>query len=144
VVRGALFQEGDVAQIGPCLLRLYLGKEGRALTYEPSEVVLLDTPTPVVETPRDHRFIDAFGSIIQVPQGSSIVGRGAGAQIRLDYDARVSAQHALLEAAPSILRLQPLDPVSPTCVNGEVLAGPVHLQDGDRITVGATTLQYRN
>ena len=143
-VREALFQEGEVATIGPCQLRMFLGKEGRSLTYEPSSVTFLDVPSPVVETVKDHRLIDPFGAILQLPQGSSILGRGDSAQIRLDYDARISPQHALLEIVPGAAYLQPLDPANPATLNGELITGNVQLEDGDRIKVGNTTLHYRS
>jgi predicted component of type VI protein secretion system len=143
-VHEALYQEGDVAQVGPCLLRLFLGLEGRSVAYEQPEVVLLDTPTRVQETPRDHRLIDPFGGIIQLPQGNSILGRGAAAQIRLDYDGRISHQHALLQVSPGTATLSSLDPANLTSVNGHHVSNPVELQNGDRILVGATSLQYRS
>ncbi|AIE85082.1 FHA domain-containing protein [Fimbriimonas ginsengisoli Gsoil 348] len=144
--REALLREGDVVGVGPYFLRLVLGREGRTMSYDPTEheVVLIDNPQPIAEASLDHRLIDPFGKVIPLSLGSWVVGRGEGAQIRLDYDGRVSRQHALLEVLPNGASLQDLGGANGTSVNGDRLTRSVSLKDGDRVTVGGTTLQYRS
>ncbi len=73
-----------------------------------------------------------------------VIGRSSAAEIPLTWDARVSRAHATLERmVDGWTVIDDGRSLNGTFVNDERLLGRRRLQPGDRITVGATTLVYR-
>ncbi len=72
------------------------------------------------------------------------IGRRAGNEVALEWDAQVSRVHAALERVGDAWVLMD-DGLSHngTWVNGERLSGRRRLEDGDTISVGATVVAFR-
>ena len=79
---------------------------------------------------------------VVLPPGDSTIGRHPLARVMLD-DTCVSRRHARLRVTGSSAVLEDLGSHNGTIVNGERIAGPVTLRDGDEITIGTFTLQFR-
>jgi DNA-binding winged helix-turn-helix (wHTH) protein len=75
-------------------------------------------------------------------QGSSVIGRGRDATIRLD-SVGVSRHHARIVVSGDEARVEDLDSKNGTFLQGERVARPTLLKDGDEIRVGPVALTFR-
>jgi hypothetical protein len=101
-------------------------------------------PTPPVQplhTARQARLISSDGRQFAVAIGSTVIGRGEGAQVRL-ADVGISRQHARLDYDGSRMVLTDLGSTNGTTVNGNRINAAA-LQHGDVIQLGTTTLTFR-
>lgn len=85
---------------------------------------------------------------VEVPVGmefpllaAATIGRAEHNLVRLP-DAYVSSQHALIFLKEGRRALRDRGSTNGTLLNGRALTEDVFLRDGDRITIGTTTLQY--
>jgi ABC-2 type transport system permease protein len=70
-----------------------------------------------------------------------LIGRPADGEGPLGGDAELSRQHARITRAHDVLTIEDLGSTNGTRVNGERISGPRHLQPGDLIIVGNTTIE---
>lgn len=93
-------------------------------------------------------FRDDEGRLRIIPTGglgqTLTLGRAAGMDLSISWDAEVSALHAELHGlgGESTIVDDGLS-TNGTFVNGQRIRGRVRLRDGDRIRVGHTTIAYR-
>ena len=73
---------------------------------------------------------------------SSVLGRGATATVRLQ-DREVSRKHSRIDCVDGHYVLSDLGSSNGTYLNGQRIAGPAPLKDGDEIVVGVTRLEFR-
>lgn len=150
----AYLNDGDAFQVGQSILRFRMDGRKRvpahtgAVETKPYAAPAQATPTPVpaptpVAIAVEHRLVDPFGNVHTLPQGPSVLGRSADAQIRLEFDKTVSRQHALLTPVRNGVSVRPLSASNPTYLNGQAISGDTTLQPGDQIKVGTTILTYR-
>jgi pSer/pThr/pTyr-binding forkhead associated (FHA) protein len=81
------------------------------------------------------------GRILQLTPPSVVIGRGAEADLRLP-DTGVSRRHVELHVDDEAVTLVDLRSTNGTSVNGRRVERTV-LSDGDRISLGGSTLIYR-
>jgi len=108
----------------------------------PAQVSSAPTPpvTPL-HTARQARLISSDGRQFAVAIGSTVIGRGEGAQVRL-ADVGISRQHARLDYDGTRMVLTDLGSTNGTTVNGNRITAAA-LQHGDVIQLGTTTLTFR-
>jgi pSer/pThr/pTyr-binding forkhead associated (FHA) protein len=108
----------------------------------PAQISSQPTPpgTPL-HTARQARLISSDGRQFAVAIGSTVIGRGEGAQVRL-ADVGISRQHARLDYDGSRMVLTDLGSTNGTTVNGNRITAAA-LQHGDVIQLGTTTLTFR-
>jgi DNA-binding winged helix-turn-helix (wHTH) protein len=75
-------------------------------------------------------------------EGENVIGRDPEAHVWLDQ-AGVSRRHARITIAGNEVQLEDLASKNGTTIGGKKMAGPVPLEDGDRIGLGASTAVYR-
>jgi pSer/pThr/pTyr-binding forkhead associated (FHA) protein len=94
-------------------------------------------------TPRPHprRHLEAAGRRIDLDEGIVHVGRGLGADLRLDHPS-VSRRHAVIVQRREEVRLLDDRSVRGTFVNGRRIFAAT-LCDGDEIGLGDIRLVYR-
>ena len=80
--------------------------------------------------------------LLRLPAGPTHVGRGFGADLRLD-DPAVSRRHAIVVSDDDGVRILDDRSANGTRVNGRCVARAV-LADGDVIVVGRVALTYRD
>jgi pSer/pThr/pTyr-binding forkhead associated (FHA) protein len=101
-------------------------------------------PTPPVQplhSSRQARLITSDGRQFAVAIGSTIIGRGEGAQVRL-ADVGISRQHARLDFDGTRVVLSDLGSTNGTTVNGNRINAAA-LQHGDVVQLGTTSLTFR-
>jgi hypothetical protein len=76
-------------------------------------------------------------------RGRTRLGRGADCELVLD-DARASREHAAIEPQGERWRIADLGSSNGTWLNGERIAGPRPLLDGDLVQIGGTRLRFRS
>jgi len=81
---------------------------------------------------------ESLGQTFRVDHSEIVIGRAADAAIRLQDDG-VSRRHARIVQAGGEPRIEDLDSVNGTLVNGRRVRSAV-LRDGDKIQVGSTTI----
>ena len=80
------------------------------------------------------------GMIYDIGEGA-VLGRGDGAEIRLD-DPYASARHAQLVLQAGVVVLEDLGSTNGTYLNEELLQGPAPLHNGDRVRIGDSEFSY--
>ncbi|MGF1527317.1 MAG: diguanylate cyclase domain-containing protein [Candidatus Competibacterales bacterium] len=80
-----------------------------------------------------------ISKVYPVSFGEWLIGRGGDAVINLN-DGGVSRRHAKVVRQDLVVTLEDLQSVNGTFVNGERLTCPQRLLDGDKITLGKTTV----
>lgn len=80
--------------------------------------------------------------VVLLTRPVTVVGRGTDAELRL-ADTGVSRAHAELRVEGDTVRVVDLQSTNGTLVNGRRVREAV-LSDGDRLDIGATTLQFRS
>lgn len=112
----------------------------------------LDGPTPLARSEvyvtyraeaHEHppRLVFRDGQAVVLPTGVAVVGRDAGATVRL-VDSQVSRRHAELVTTATGASLRDLASTNGTTVNG-VPVEQVDLRDGDVIGFGGVELEFR-
>jgi diguanylate cyclase (GGDEF)-like protein len=81
----------------------------------------------------------SVGEIYALKQAESLIGRGQSAAIRIEDDG-ISRRHAKVVVEGKDVYVQDLKSVNGTLVNGELVTARRLLADGDKITLGATTI----
>jgi len=79
------------------------------------------------------------GVEFRLGNGTHIVGRDAGAEIRLD-SAKVSRQHARVVVSGADLTIEDLGSTNGTFVGGELINGVTVLHHGNQVHVGPVAL----
>jgi predicted component of type VI protein secretion system len=80
------------------------------------------------------------GMIYDIGEGA-VLGRGDGAEIRLD-DPFASSRHAQLILQAGVVVLEDMESTNGTYLNEELLAGPAPLHNGDRVRIGDSEFTY--
>jgi hypothetical protein len=75
------------------------------------------------------------GSVLPLTSGRQLVGRAAGADLRID-DPHVSARHAVITAVGDRVRVEDLGSSNGTWLGGERITGTRMLHAGDIVTFG--------
>ena len=85
-----------------------------------------------------------LGGVHSVPlrEGVATIGRDSTTTVPLQTP-KASWHHARLEVSADHVRLEDLGSKNGTHVRGERITGPIDLQDGDDIIIGATRLVFR-
>ncbi len=110
-------------------------QSGRTMVYEAAELPNLPAvaPTSAVLEAGDRRYA--------LSGDSMVVGRGSTADIRLD-DPNISRAHAEFRRDGDRWTIADLGSTNGTSVNGQQLAAPAHLADGDSVELGGATLRF--
>jgi pSer/pThr/pTyr-binding forkhead associated (FHA) protein len=139
----AWLQGGETIQVGSFSLVFLLKGQNAPAYFAPAPApVVAKVVAPVVPV-LSHRLIDGFGSIYDLPTGAGEIGREATVAVGLVHDGLVSRRHARVTVAGDRAVVEDLGSRNGTSVNGEQVAGPRELRDGDVIEVGASRLTYR-
>jgi hypothetical protein len=118
-----------------------MGHMGGPMPGSPVATSAPTPPVPPMHNARQARLISSDGRQFAVAIGSTIIGRGEGAQVRL-ADVGISRQHARLDYDGSRMVLTDLGSTNGTTVNGNRITAAA-LQHGDVIQLGTTTLTFR-
>jgi hypothetical protein len=118
-----------------------MGHLGGPMPGSPVATSAPTPPVPPMHNARQARLISSDGRQFAVGIGSTVIGRGEGAQVRL-ADVGISRQHARLDYDGSRLVLTDLGSTNGTTVNGNRITAAA-LQHGDVIQLGTTTLTFR-
>lgn len=93
-----------------------------------------------VQASRCTAFVISYaGARTQLAEGESVLGRGAGATVRID-SLSVSRHHARIVVAGGHAWIEDLCSKNGTTVDGRTVAGRVELADGARIEIGPASL----
>jgi hypothetical protein len=98
-------------------------------------------PPPSAPGARNVRLVSADGRTYPVAIGSTVIGRGDQANLRLP-DVGISRRHARLDFDGGQVVLTDLGSTNGTMVNGQRISA-VALNPGDMIQIGTTTLTFR-
>jgi diguanylate cyclase (GGDEF)-like protein len=80
-----------------------------------------------------------MGQLFPVREGTLVIGRGDGCDVRIDDDG-VSRRQAQVHRGDGAIAIRDLDSRNGTFVNGQRIAGDAPLCDGDRIQFGNGTV----
>ncbi len=121
-----------------------LPKLGVRPTSDPESTKIQTSPKVVSAIKRDRPFLIVIGGVnvgemYPLRQQEIVVGRARDATVRFD-DEGVSRYHARLTCLENEVRIEDLRSANGTLVNGERLAAPRALADGDKITLGSITI----
>ncbi len=81
----------------------------------------------------------AAGQMFRIPEGNSVIGRASSSHLRIDEEG-VSRNHARVRREGDHVAVDDLGSRNGTFVNGERVAGPRPLEEGDKIQVGPLTV----
>ena len=79
------------------------------------------------------------GTMYKLERGETVMGRSPGTDLQLQ-DVGVSRSHARMTAAGGKVFVEDLNSANGTFLNGDRIASVRQLQDGDKITLGSTTV----
>lgn len=79
------------------------------------------------------------GQMYQVDGEEVVLGRAADNQLRI-HDAGISRKHARLVRRDDDVYIEDMGSANGTFLNGNKLVKPLQLRDGDKITLGSTTI----
>lgn len=79
---------------------------------------------------------------IALREGDNIVGRDAGAAVRVD-SSTVSRQHARIRVSGATATVEDLGSKNGTFVGERRIESPTPLEDGDEIRVGSARMTFR-
>jgi pSer/pThr/pTyr-binding forkhead associated (FHA) protein len=77
-----------------------------------------------------------------VPEGETILGRSRDATVFID-DGSVSRRHARISVEGTSVVVEDLGSKNETTLNGQLLAGPTRIADGDAVVIGSVALTFR-
>lgn len=97
-----------------------------------------------LSTVRDRPFLIILagrnvGEMFPLRQPELLIGRASKATIRIDDDG-ISRRHAKLTVSGNEVHVEDLESANGTLVNGETVSSRCLLKDGDKITLGSTTI----
>src|SRR5690606_11811131 len=98
-------------------------------------------PPPHQGPPRNVRLVSGDGRTYPLSIGSTVIGRGDQADLRLP-DVGISRRHARLDYDGAQVVLTDLGSTNGSMVNGQRVSA-VTLNPGDMIQIGTTTLTFR-
>lgn len=111
----------------------------------PHEVRAATPPPPRRNNPADRPWLDVDGERYPLMGAMTILGRDDTADIVLD-DPGISRRHSELRVTTDgphfVTSIRDLGSTNGTFVNGERITS-THLEDGDRVTVGRTSITFR-
>lgn len=118
------------------------GRDGATRAHEARDTV---APPPRRPNPADRPWLDVDGERYPLMGAMTILGRDDSADIILD-DPGISRRHSelrvTLDGRHFVTTIRDLGSTNGTFVNGERVSSS-HLDDGDRITVGRTSVTFR-
>jgi pSer/pThr/pTyr-binding forkhead associated (FHA) protein len=79
----------------------------------------------------------------QIGAEGTLIGRDVGPNGVLIEDALASREHAEIRFENGVFVLCDLGATNPTLVNGEECSGRCQLRTGDELTIGGTTLVFK-
>ena len=88
-------------------------------------------------------WLEYQGHTLELRSGTVVVGRSSSCHIVLD-DGLVSRRHAQFVIGPKKVVVEDLGSVNGVYLNGERIAGPKNLRDGDRVQVGKQDFVLRS
>ena len=86
------------------------------------------------------RLVSGDGRTYPLQMGSTVIGRGDQANLRLP-DVGISRRHARLDFDGAQVVLTDLGSTNGTYLNGTKVLGPMVMQRGDKLKVGNTVLE---
>jgi len=116
------------------------GYDAPAPAYSPYDQPASYGPPPGAGS-RNVRLVSADGRTYPVAIGSTVIGRGDQANLRLP-DVGISRRHARLDFDGGQVVLTDLGSTNGTMVNGQRISA-VALNPGDMVQIGTTTLTFR-
>jgi hypothetical protein len=141
-------QEQGWSFVGPVTVRFETVDDLATGVFRVRSNVLAAPGGPAATTPADKtgRRLELVtgsetGRIIRLTPPSLVIGRGAEADLRLT-DTGVSRRHAELQVDPDGVTLVDLQSTNGTSLNGRMV-DRAQLNDGDRISLGATVMVFR-
>jgi DNA-binding response OmpR family regulator len=96
-----------------------------------------------METPRLPHLLDPLGAAIPLSLPLTVLGRAAGCQVII-ADRAASRRHAEIAGEGGAYLVRDLDSTNGTWLNGQRLAAPAHLRDGDLIEIGSARFIFRD
>jgi two-component system cell cycle response regulator len=81
----------------------------------------------------------AAGQMLRIPEGVAMIGRASSSQLRIDEEG-VSRNHARIQRDGDAVSVDDLGSRNGTFLNGERIASPRVLEDGDKIQIGPITV----
>ncbi len=87
-------------------------------------------------------YLEVNGQPMDIPPGSTTIGRSRSCGVRLD-DLAVSRNHAMLSRDGDQVTVKDLESSNGTFLNGARLGTEVELEDGDVVAIGETELVFR-
>lgn len=88
-------------------------------------------------------WLEFQGNTLELRPGTMVVGRSSGCNVVLD-DGLVSRRHAQFVIGPKLVVLEDLGSVNGVYLNGERIATPRNLRDGDRVQIGKQDFVLRS
>lgn len=88
------------------------------------------------------RLVADDGSVFLIPEGESVVGRDATADLSLAGESTVSRRHAQLIREGDRVRIQDLGSTNGAYVNGAKVESSLELHDGDQVQFGAVRRRF--
>lgn len=88
-------------------------------------------------------YLDYWDGRIDLPDGESTLGRDPSCTLTLQ-DGAVSRKHLRFHVRQGLVRVEELDSTNGTLVNGQPLAGPRAISDGDVLQLGRCVLILRH
>jgi two-component system cell cycle response regulator len=110
--------------------------------WEDKTVIAMDVaPAATSGRKRAQLIVLAGGNVGEMHElkGTQIIGRGREADLRMQGDG-ISRKHARLRMAAESVVLEDLGSTNGSFVNGERIANPTALADGDKIQIGTATI----
>ena len=123
-------RDGDTIQIGTVIFTFHQASQRAALSNTPPPAELIAVAG------------SSTGTRFSLQAGDTTLGRAADTTIVLN-DPLVTRRHAILTVSSSSLTIRDLGSTNGTWVNGERLAAPCALRDGDQLEIGQTRFSVR-
>lgn len=93
-------------------------------------------------TPNQPRLVLPGGGVLNLTEGTHLVGREPGLALSLPDESTLSRRHAEVVRAGNEVRLRDLGSTNGTFVNGVPLQGEVQLKSGDAVQFGAVQTRF--
>lgn len=119
---------------------------------EPMKPIILDdapvmdpisVPVAVVNAVANPRLVSSAGDLVLIPDGGSVVGREATADVPMPDQPSLSRRHAELQRVGDTVTVRDLGSTNKTYVNGQPIGdSPVTLNPGDAVQFGMVGFRY--